>query len=277
MNACANCGTSVTSNYCPECGQPARNPRGPVRQLLAEFSTVHLSLDAKLFRSLKVLLLEPGRMTASYLRGERAGWVHPVRLYLAVALVCFAVVEIPQPANVEVVVNGEVLGQTGEGEAMFTLDLLDRESGLSRAVYGERIGERARGLRELGPRVLADRFFGTLGRAVPTMSFVLLPIFGALLLLLFVGRGWFYYDHLVFSVHTQSVVLIVFMLGSLLPSWTWSWLAGLAAGHGFLALKHVYRLSWSGVLWRSLPLAVAYVFSLFIAFLMAVFKASTAV
>lgn len=277
MSACANCGTEVSSNYCPECGQPARNPRGPVRQLLSEFSTLHLSLDAKLFRSLRALLLQPGHMTASYLRGERACWLHPVRLYLAVALVCFAVVKVPQPENVKVIVNGEVLGQTGEGDTEFTLDLLDRNSGLSRAAYGDRIEERAQELRDLGPRVLADRFFGSLSNAFPTISFVLLPIFGALLLLLFLRSPWLYYDHLVFSVNVQSVLLIAFMLGSLLPSATWSWLAGLAVGHSFLALRHVYRLTWWGVLWRSVPIALFYILSLFIAFLGSVLRASMAV
>jgi hypothetical protein len=95
---------------------------------------------------------------------------------------------------------------------------------------------------------------------VPTVMFVLLPIFAGVLKLLYVRQRRYYAEHMIFLLHTHAFVFVVFTvllargwlfgwMGALL-GWTWltpaivTLLLGWALVYIYLAMKRVYGQGW---------------------------------
>ena len=93
---CLNCGDPVSQNYGPACGQSTEDRRRSLLNLLGEFASEFLSLDGRhLKKSAK--LGSPGRLTQLYLKGKRASFVPPVRIYFVASLLFFLFVGFPVP------------------------------------------------------------------------------------------------------------------------------------------------------------------------------------
>jgi RNA polymerase-binding transcription factor DksA len=91
---CANCDAPLAGQYCALCGQRARGRMITLWELLKEVSEVLTTLDSRLWRTLEFLLLRPGRLTADYLKGRRARYAPPLRLFLGASLIFFFAVAV---------------------------------------------------------------------------------------------------------------------------------------------------------------------------------------
>jgi hypothetical protein len=87
---CLNCGTPVHANYCAHCGQDTANHMPSAAEFLHEFVGHYVALENKLLKTLSLLLFKPGRLTRDYLEGKRARYVLPLRLYLTLSVIFFA-------------------------------------------------------------------------------------------------------------------------------------------------------------------------------------------
>lgn len=88
--ACANCGAAMHGEYCAACGQ--RRFRAEDRRLghlFVEFLHGLTDLDGRLWRSLRALALQPGRIASDWSAGRRAAWISPIRLFLLANLLYF--------------------------------------------------------------------------------------------------------------------------------------------------------------------------------------------
>jgi len=106
---------------------------------------------------------------------------------------------------------------------------------------------------------------------LPVVMFLLLPVFALYLKVLMLGRGRYYVEHLVFSLHIHTMwALLVFtaVLGSLLTDW-FMLLLLLIPGYTVFALQHAYDASWGATLARSFALWLVYGLTLFIALALA--------
>ena len=102
---------------------------------------------------------------------------------------------------------------------------------------------------------------------VPTVMFLLLPLFALLLKVLYARRGWFLTEHVVFGLHTHAYAFVVFAVVTLI---VWAApeadLTGTAAGvlvstiplYFLLAQKHVYGQSWRKTVVKAVLLGSAY-------------------
>ena len=103
---------------------------------------------------------------------------------------------------------------------------------------------------------------------IPTVLFLILPIFASLLKLLYVRRDWFFSEHVVFGLHTHAFAFIAF---SAIVLVTW----GFGESHAFVAyvavalalsiplyflvaLKRVYGQSWRKTVAKALVLGTVY-------------------
>ncbi len=135
-------------------------------------------------------------------------------------------------------------------------------------------------LMELTPRQAIERMVGDFLNYIPTMMFLLLPLFALVLKLLYVRRRRFYAEHFVFLLHWHTFVYLIFSLMLVLravvglPTWliltfiTWTLL------YIFIAMKRVYGqgllmtvikgsiLGWFYVIILSLTIPMAVVVSL---------------
>lgn len=89
---CRNCGGRVEERYCTVCGQLGADFHRPVWDLIASSIADMFALDGRLWRTLPMLLLRPGRMTRDYIEGRRARFVPPFRLFLLTSVLFFLTV-----------------------------------------------------------------------------------------------------------------------------------------------------------------------------------------
>lgn len=89
---CPNCGAQATRRFCPECGQRQGEETTKLRFWLRQTAEEYFSLNGRVPRSLRLLLLHPGRLTVEWQRGRRARYSNPLRLALLGAVVMVAVV-----------------------------------------------------------------------------------------------------------------------------------------------------------------------------------------
>jgi hypothetical protein len=87
---CPNCEAPVGDRFCGGCGQRQGSIDLSVWQLLRQFASEVTSVDGRLLRTLRPLVLRPGELTAQYLVGRRRHYSSPLRLYLGASFAFFA-------------------------------------------------------------------------------------------------------------------------------------------------------------------------------------------
>jgi len=88
---CLNCGSTLSGQYCGNCGQRAATRLISIWQLLREAFGDLLELDSRLWRTLIPLTIRPGKLTRDYLEGRRARFMPPFRTYLVLSIIFFLV------------------------------------------------------------------------------------------------------------------------------------------------------------------------------------------
>jgi hypothetical protein len=89
---CPTCKTGVATAFCPACGEhPLRTRELTLRGLAEHLFESFTSIDSKLVRSFRNLLMRPGHLTVAYLEGRRKEFLGPVPLFLISNVVFFAV------------------------------------------------------------------------------------------------------------------------------------------------------------------------------------------
>jgi hypothetical protein len=99
---CPNCGAAREGAFCAQCGQKAAPLNPSLREFLSELFHEISHVDGKVIRTTALLLTKPGFLSQEYFAGRRATYVSPIRLYLVLSLVYFALVAIAPPAALKV-------------------------------------------------------------------------------------------------------------------------------------------------------------------------------
>lgn len=87
-HSCADCGSVVTGKYCSECGQPAHVHRS-LLHLGHEILHGVMHFDGRIWRTLPLLFLNPGKLTREWCQGKRARYVSPLAIFLFTLFVIF--------------------------------------------------------------------------------------------------------------------------------------------------------------------------------------------
>ncbi len=93
LSHCRNCGAAATGNYCPACGQETVLHVPSAREFLHEFIGHYVALEGKLWGTIGLLLFRPGSLTAEYIAGRRVRHIQPLRLYLTLSVLFFALIK----------------------------------------------------------------------------------------------------------------------------------------------------------------------------------------
>ncbi|MEO8563555.1 MAG: DUF3667 domain-containing protein [bacterium] len=270
---CLNCGAVVAHQYCPECGQARTDPDPTLRELLHELAADFLNWDGKLLGTLRQLVTAPGSLTVEYLAGRRARFISPLRVYLTCSVLFFFVKALlpDAPLNIRATTVGRATSakatatrigvitvqESDEAESLRELDKLAASSdGLSR-LWGRHFASALRNKAALSASVTTN---------IPRMMFVLVPIYAALVALVFRRRRMRYPKHLAFALHVHAFLFLALML-TLAPrivkaGWVNAVLVltsvCLVAAHLVLATRGVYAVSTGGAIGRSALIAAAY-------------------
>ena len=95
--SCLNCGDARSGRYCSQCGQNDRNYMRALLPMLWELVREAFEVDSRVLRTLKLLLLKPGRLSSEFSRNRRAHYMSPIRLYLFTSFLFFLVLSLAVP------------------------------------------------------------------------------------------------------------------------------------------------------------------------------------
>ena len=243
---CLNCGQALATprpNFCPACGQETDVRPPTLGAFLQQFGGAYLSTEGALWRSLKLLLLQPGELTRQYLAGRRKHYVLPLRLYLTISVVTLLLVRVlggvevdlatvngydPKAATAITIAQGRAGMKNGE---FYCTDLppwlcrqLKAHVDLDAPAFQRQVES------------FSERFVANLGTAM----FVLLPSFALWLMLVYRNRRMRYTEHLVFALHLHAFWFVAMAFA--LPESAWLSAIAVAAMpvYAMLALKRVY-------------------------------------
>ena len=96
---CLNCGEVLTGQHCSHCGQHATVRVLSLWGLTKDVIGDLLDVDSRVWRTLWPLAFRPGLLTQEFLRGRRARYTPPFRMYLVLSLVFFVLASISDPGS----------------------------------------------------------------------------------------------------------------------------------------------------------------------------------
>lgn len=250
---CVTCGTRIETPYCSVCGEMRASDR---KHGLWDFIRDHviesvISFDGRVIRSMKALLLEPGKLTREFMRGSRIPYVVPLQLFFMLNVVYFvwsAKVHSPMfETQVTVQIRQPIYGP------------------IARRLVRDDI--RAHGDTTLAARTVYTREFNRLestqARSLIVTMAPILAIFTALITLGGPRRRPLV-QHVVFSLHTLAFFLVFVIVSHYLIAMPLDW--ALARAHvepGVYGYDQEYSVAMLVVLTTYLALALrrAYEFS----------------
>ncbi|CAN5838534.1 hypothetical protein BH11GEM2_BH11GEM2_19740 [soil metagenome] len=207
-NPCLNCGTNVQLAYCPECGQREIDADPTLREFLHELAEELLHWDGKLGRTLRLLVRRPGALTREYLDGRRVRYISPLRLYLACSVLFFSLEALaPRAMGVDrrgqAVERGIVqIGNSTEAElAAMSADA--QHGNPVRRYFLSHLADALRTPAQLQHATTAS---------LPRSMFVLVPLYAALIALVYRDRRRRYPQHLAFVLHVHAALFLALTL-----------------------------------------------------------------
>lgn len=109
--SCTDCGQAVGGNFCAHCGQPTHVHR-TLLHLGEELLHGVMHFDGRIWRTLPLLTLNPGRLTREWVQGKRSRYVSPLGLFLFTIFLMFFILSFGGGAPIKVAPLDERLSST---------------------------------------------------------------------------------------------------------------------------------------------------------------------
>ena len=257
-SACANCAAILQGPYCHQCGQLAEDFHRSLWHLAVEAVESFFHFDGRFWRTLPRLARDPGGLTRDYLEGRRAGQIPPLRLFLVALLLVFLLGGVGHKGPVK-----EAVLREQDGRVSVTRVKPEEAARIAGSDLQLDLGDPRRSAAVTGwlkPRLVQaashpEQFTMVLETGAHRLAVLMLPIGAALLALLFVTQKRFYfYDHLIFTMHSLSFQGLLLSAGFLigLVSSPLAWLVVMAGAptHLFVHLRGAYRTAVGATLAR---------------------------
>lgn len=268
---CPNCGNEFEKqfDFCPHCGQKNKPLNLHIKYFINEFLSGSFNLDSKIFQTLKLLILYPGKLTKEFISGRRMAYIPPVRLYLIVSLVYFTLLSFLSNEYFKFTDETE---KTDDQQVVFGFDDQDTIkvdmpgvmdtltiAGNDSTQVNSKI---RRILKRMSTKEGRAEFNERLPKYINVGMFVLLPLTAFIFYLMFLNNT-FYIQHLVFVLHLQSAMYILFIVFNLVElGIDNSWVNGLnVLLFLFLLLiwiKKFYGLKWLKSIWKTFIFLLLY-------------------
>ena len=270
-NACRNCGATTSGNYCHMCGQETCLHAPSLGEFLHEFIGHYVALEGRLWGTIARLLFRPGLLTTEYIAGRRKRYVEPLRLYLSLSIIFFAVLKLTDVGIVNIdpqvgkpAVHQEVASEKepAPGDADQVQQMVERNApGIYHSI------DRFNHLPDREKSAVMQAGFY---KYAPYAIFLLMPLFALWLKLLYIGSGKKYGEHLLFALHTNAFAYVMLGVFMFLPEGFLKFVAFCwVTAYLPWAMQRVYQKGTWGTLWRWLLLGLIHGVSLAIAIFVA--------
>jgi len=84
MTTCLNCDFLFEGHYCPQCGQKAETGRLRLGELVRDLVAHWLELNSTVLNTVIGLMRSPGKVCLEYVQGRRVRYVPPLRYFLTI-------------------------------------------------------------------------------------------------------------------------------------------------------------------------------------------------
>jgi hypothetical protein len=309
---CLNCGHFVAERFCSHCGQENIETKVTFKHQLSHVIGDITHFDSKFFRTVKFLFTKPGFLTLEYLKGKRISYVDPVRLFVFTSFLFFLMLGLlPHKTQKNETINFNFNLNTGETKKMYLSDTTTYLNALQIDSESMNIINKYKNVEDYTrtqaalPKNERDGFFTRkliistidkrdLGKALGLKSviesnkeaflhkmhygiLILLPFFALLLKLLFRKSKLFYAEHLIFSFHLHTFILLLWILSLVIDSvFNISTLNYFLLGfliYQIIALKKMFQNSITKTILKTILLFTSYV--VFVGFFFAAVAAYT--
>ena len=210
--SCPSCAQARSTPFCPQCGESPPNLRDlSLRALLGRLVHAATSIDGRLLRTLRELLVHAGELTLAHARGRRLAFLAPLPLFLFANVLFFAI---------QSLTNTNVFSSTLESH-MHHQDW----SALASALVARRLEVEG---------VSLESFAVAFDQAVilhaKSLIIAMVVPFAALLPVACRGTRHPFGVHFAFALHLYTMLLLVFCVGvAAAQVAVWSGGAGLAS------------------------------------------------
>lgn len=273
-----SCGAEVSGKYCSNCAETTSLHVPSAGEFLHEFVGHFVALEGKLWKTLKQLISRPGQLTVDFLAGRRVLSIAPLRLYLTMSLVFFALIKIFGIELPHITVDKNSIGATYSqsrqnasdqlGTATFRLNVYgDLTAGKpSEMPVRDQICSSTDGVGKISHKWVGNlkQFMSESDEAkgdvlnhgflanLPYMLIGTLPLFALYLKLVYRRFGRRYGEHLVFALHANAFAFLLSSLMIVVPG-SVAWVV-ICAGKGLFPLIS----AWDCLQLVAFPCLVAY-------------------
>lgn len=191
---CPSCASTVSTPYCPGCGERPLDPRHlTVRGLIAQFARFLVHLDHRIVNSFRCMIMQPGQLTVAFEAGRRKAYLGPFKLFVLANLAFFAL-----QSTTDLRVFSTELGRQVSG---------DEGTDTGRALLQQYLDDRNLSLEAYAP--IYDQAVAVHARSL--IGLMVLP-FALFLPLIFWKNKKPFAVHVIFSVHFFAFVLVVYCI-----------------------------------------------------------------
>jgi hypothetical protein len=277
---CTNCGAQLEMSYtyCPQCGQQNHDLNIPVRHLLEEALEDILHFDIKSVRTIKALTFKPGFVTSEFIKGKRAQYVPPVRLYIFISFLFFLLLSLSSgkhepisPADSSstptVITFYNINSQELRGLQQAQLDSLMQSRGLALTILNKYMVRQMSRISREGQ----EGFNHLLVKGISYQMFALMPLFALFVFLLNRKKAQYYIGTLIFSIHYHSFIFLLLTI-SLVVDWLpgisliWAVSIIICPVYLYLALRHMYQGSRMKMIGKTILIGVLQISSMALLF-----------
>lgn len=218
MDRCLNCNNELTGEFCSSCGQRRHEYKDrKVTTFVKNFFEESFSFDSKFLKTLKRLLISPGFLTHEYITGKVASYVTPLKMYLFISVVSFFIGSLISPDDLSSLEE--------DFDAKDFIESYISQSGASREVFEAKFNNEIQG-------------------KMPLYFLALVVLFSLPLKLIYLQTKRLYVEHLVFSLHFFTFLLIMLVISTLLelimPDISYLFIFFIPFVYMFFAVKNVY-------------------------------------
>ncbi len=273
---CKNCETSFVGNFCPHCGQSVKDYEKPFGLLIYDLMGNIFAFDTRLWRTLKAVLFQPGKMAQEFIRGRRVEYMPPFRFYVFISFIFFLLLNTVTLNSIEKNYkqsNGDIERLAENNKKNFILfnsndadvaqadSLINKKSEVDESeTEDEKVMDRIQDINK-HPEYYLPQFF----KYLSWFLFLLMPLYGAMLWLFFKKSYRYYVGHLIFAINQHSFLFIIFIVMMLLAyflpgvaSAMNGWLFLLVPIYSIIGAHKLYKKKWLTVFGRLLAIFFMY-------------------
>jgi hypothetical protein len=243
---CATCNAELRGDYCHACGEKAQRDPPTLVRFISELLGELLDTDGRVIRTLRLLVLRPGRLTAEYVRGRHKRYLSPAAVFILMNVLFFFVQPLANVstfyASLHSQTNWYPYSEWAEERVASKLEI----NGLDRENYAREFDEASE-------------------RYARTLIFLQVPLLAAGIMLVNLGKRRYFIEHMVFATHVYAVLLLLSVVASLGIYVYWALELGntfnlelpfmaVTMGYLLLGMREVYEDSWVAASLKSLLL-----------------------